>query len=83
MSKFIQVNKMYVNTISNGTGVYCLSEQDILINTSHILQLKPRDIDDRTNRLFASVSACEVLMSNGDEFYIYGIFDYNKEKIFK
>lgn len=81
MTKFIQVNKMYIDTNSNGTFVYCLSEQDILINTDHILQLKPRKIDDRTNNLFRNVSACEVIMSNGDEFYIHGSFDNIKERI--
>lgn len=83
MSKFIQVNRMYVNTINNSVGLYCLSEQDILINTNHILQLKPRNIDDRTNKLFANVPTCEVLMSNSDVFYIHGSFDQIKEKIFK
>jgi len=80
MTKFIQVNKMYLDLSAEK---YFLSEADTLLNVDHILELSPRSTDEKTNRKFVDVSACHVYMSNGDRFYIHGSFDNIKEKIFK
>ena len=84
MSKFIQVNKMcYSPHPDFSDNVYLLSEVDTIINTDYILQLTPRDTNERTNRMFLNVDACHVIMSNGDIFYVHGSFDHNKEKLLK
>lgn len=78
MSKFIQVNKMRYNP---PLKKHVMSTFDSLINTDKIVEIAPRAICDASNDSFDGISACHVLMENGDMFYVYGSFSDIKMKV--